>query len=91
VDDQRETKVAMVNRAKSVLDKIFDEGPAVTCERFTALASILTGTLTDLGTVTCCTIHGGLINAFLSVLGRPKRSLSTGCQYSRISFLTLKR
>ncbi len=26
----------------------------------------------------CCTIHGGLTNAFLSVLGREKRSLPTG-------------
>ncbi|KAF9448759.1 phosphoglycerate mutase [Macrolepiota fuliginosa MF-IS2] len=29
-------------------------------------------------TYVCCTVHGGLINAFLSVLGRPKRSLPTG-------------
>ncbi|KXN88387.1 putative phosphomutase PMU1, partial [Leucoagaricus sp. SymC.cos] len=35
-------------------------------------------------TYVCCTIHGGLINTFLSVLGCSKRSLPTGCQSIRL-------
>ncbi|KAF7761011.1 hypothetical protein Agabi119p4_10420 [Agaricus bisporus var. burnettii] len=58
VPDVRETKEAIAARARSVLDKVFDEEPQIT--------------------YVCFTIHGGIINAFLSILGLPKQSLSTG-------------
>lgn len=78
--DIRETKTQMVARAQSVFDMIFNEEPPVTCEHALHIHhSRAHGTTCRKDP--CLTIHGGLINAFLSVLGCPRRSLPTGGRY----------
>ncbi|KAF5349934.1 hypothetical protein D9756_009280 [Leucocoprinus leucothites] len=72
--DIRENKIQMAVRAQSVLEMIFDEEPPVTLYNGFAHS---TAFLLDV----CLTIHGGLINAFLSVLDCPKMSLPTGSVY----------
>lgn len=76
--DIRETKGQMAVRARAVLDMIFDEASTPTCEYSKRNRAFRRCSHQK---DVCCTIHGGLINAFLSVLGCPRKSLPTGCQF----------